>query len=115
VETRRLTKEERLRLRRDFDRIFSQGRSVHNAYLRLVYIENGLDHPRIAIVVKKKIGKAVFRNRLRRLVREVYRLNKEKFPNVDVVFVFRDRAKDLKKPSYWDMERIVLDLVEKMR
>ena len=42
-------------------------------------------------------------------------MNKEKFPNVDVVFVFRDRAKELKDVKYKDMERIVLELVEKMR
>ena len=115
METRRLTRQERLRLRRDFDRVFSEGKSVYNDYLRLVYIKNGLDHPRIAVVVRKKIGKAVFRNRLRRLVKEVYRLNKEKFPKIDAVFVFRDKAKNLKGIKYRDMEKIVLDLVEKLR
>ena len=114
MEAHRLSREERLRLRRDFDRVFSSGKSVSNDYLRAVYVENGLDHPRFAVVVKKKIGKAVFRNRIKRLIREVYRLNKEKFPNVDVVFVVRDNMKDMKGIKYEDMKRIVLSLVEKM-
>ncbi len=115
METRRLTREERLKLKRDFRRVFSEGKSVFNEYLRLVYLENGLDHPRIAIIVRKKVGKAVFRNRLKRLMREVYRLNKEKFPNIDAVFLFREKAKELKGAKYPNILEITMDLLEKIR
>ncbi len=114
MEARRLRREERLRLRRDFDRVFSEGRSVHDENLRIVYVENGLGYPRFAVVVRKKLGKAVYRNRLKRLIREVFRLNKEKFPSVDMVFVVRDGLKGRKNIKYWDVERIVLKLLEKM-
>ncbi len=115
VETRRLTKEERLRLKRDFRRVFTKGKSVSNDYVRLVYLENGLDHPRIAVVVRKKIGKAVFRNRLRRLVKEFYRLNKERFPNYDVVVLFREKSKNLRDAKLDDIGKILTELLEKLK
>ena len=115
METRRLTREERLRLKRDFKRVFTEGRSVSNEYVRLVYKENGLGHPRIAVVVRKKIGKAVYRNRLRRLVKEFYRLNKEKFPNYDVVVLFREKSKNLKGAKLDDIGEILTELLEKLK
>ena len=115
MEARRLTREERLRLRRDFDRVFREGRSVANEYLRLVYVENGLDHPRMGVVTRKRLGKAVFRNRLRRLAREFFRLNKEKFPRVDVVFYFRDGSRELRGMKYRQFEEMALRLLEMMR
>ena len=115
VETRRLTREERLRLKRDFKRVFTEGKSVANGYVRLVYTENWLDHPRIAVIVRKRIGKAVFRNRLRRLVKEFYRLNKRVFPNYDIVVVFREKSRELKNAKRDDVGKILMDLLEKMK
>ena len=48
---------------------------------------------RVGITVGKKLGKAHVRNRVRRRIREVYRLNEEKFrPGWDIVVVARSRA-----------------------
>lgn len=48
---------------------------------------------RVGITVSKKLGHAVVRNRIRRRLREVYRLNEEKFlPGWDIVVVARIRA-----------------------
>lgn len=48
---------------------------------------------RVGITVSKKLGHAVVRNRARRRIREVYRLNEEKFqPGWDIVVVARSRA-----------------------
>ena len=49
----------------------------------------------MGITVSKKLGKAHIRNRTRRRIREVYRLNEEKFqPGWDIVVVARTRAVD---------------------
>ncbi len=56
---------------------------------------NRTDTNRIGITVKKKLGKAHVRNRTRRRIREVYRLNEEKFlPGWDIVIVARTKAVD---------------------
>jgi len=41
---------------------------------------NGLDHPRLGLTVGKKVGGSVVRNRVKRRLREAYRLNRERFP-----------------------------------
>ncbi len=116
METRRLRKEERLRLRKDFDRIFSFGRSVSDENLRIIFVKNGLGIRRIGIIIRKKIGKAVFRNRLRRLVKEVFRLNKEKFPKgYDYVFIVREGLKGRRDIKYFEMEEIILKLLERLK
>ncbi len=48
---------------------------------------------RVGVTVSKKLGKAVVRNRVRRRIREVYRLNEDRFlPGFDIVVVARSRA-----------------------
>jgi len=51
---------------------------------------NGLSHSRLGITTTRKLGKAVTRNRARRLVREAYRKNRGDLPlGLDLVFVVR--------------------------
>ena len=55
--------------------------------------KNRTDTNRVGITVSKKLGKAHVRNRTRRRLREVYRLNEEKFrPGWDIVVVARSKA-----------------------
>ena len=56
---------------------------------------NRTETNRVGITVGKKLGKAHIRNRVRRRLREVYRLNEEKFlPGWDIVVVGRSKALD---------------------
>ena len=62
-------------------------------YLVLYARKNRSKQNRLGITVSKKLGHAVVRNRTRRRIREVYRLNEEKFqPGWDIVVVARTRA-----------------------
>lgn len=64
-----------------------------NAYLVLYARRNRTAQNRIGITVGKKLGHAVVRNRTRRRIREIYRLNEELFqPGWDIVVVARSRA-----------------------
>lgn len=66
-----------------------------DGYLVLYARKNRSECNRVGITVGKKLGKAHVRNRVRRRIREVYRLNEDKFqPGWDIVVVARSRSVD---------------------
>ena len=83
-----------LKLNHIFRRLY-HSRGVADGFLVLYARRNRMDQNRVGITVSKKLGKAHIRNRTRRRIREVYRLNEEKFqPGWDIVVVARSKAVD---------------------
>ena len=81
-----------LKLNHIFRRLYHTSGQA-DAFLVLYARKNRCDCNRVGITVSKKLGKAHVRNRARRRIREVYRLNEEKFlPGWDIVVVARSRA-----------------------
>jgi len=66
-----LPKENRLKKKKDFERVFEEGKGFGDKFLFLKTMNNGLNQPRFGFVVSTKISKkAVVRNRLKRRLRE---------------------------------------------
>ncbi len=81
-----------LKLNHIFRRLYHTSGQA-DAFLVLYARKNRSDCNRVGITVGKKLGKAHVRNRVRRRIREVYRLNEEKFrPGWDSGVVARSRA-----------------------
>ena len=81
-----------LKLNHIFRRLYATT-GFANGYLVLYARKNRTDTNRVGITVGKKLGHAVVRNRVRRRLREVYRLNEDKFQSGwDIVVVARTRA-----------------------
>lgn len=77
---------ERLRKRRQFQVLLAEGRRFSAFGIRFRYRPNGLAWSRLGLTVGRRSGKAVQRNRIRRLLREAYRATKHRFPYpVDIV------------------------------
>ena len=76
VITRRLPRLERIRRRPDFLRVQHGGSRVGGRYMTLVALPNSREESRLGIVAPRRLGGAVWRNRSKRLVRELFRHNK---------------------------------------
>ena len=83
-----------LKLNHIFRRLYATS-GYANGYLVFYARPNRLETNRVGITASKKLGHAVVRNRVRRRLREVYRLNEELFaPGWDIVVVARSRCID---------------------
>jgi len=116
VMNERFPKRERLRLKRDFENVFENGKVIQNDFFVLFYVENGLDHPRLGVVVKRKFGKAWARNKLKRWVREIFRKDKAKFKEgYDYVILPRKRlSESFDRMDYWLVKRLIEELLERV-
>ncbi len=68
--------EDRLRQRREFLRVYQEGRRVGGRYFGLFYLRGAGDRHRLGLTVPRQVGGAVVRNRVKRRLREIFRLNR---------------------------------------
>ena len=67
---------DRLTSRRQFTTVYDQGRRVRGSVVAVFGLENRLGHCRVGFTVTRKVGNAVVRNRIKRILREIYRVNR---------------------------------------
>ncbi|RKX63427.1 MAG: ribonuclease P protein component [Thermodesulfobacteriota bacterium] len=84
-----LSKKERLRKDKEFQAVFREGKKLWiNSILLIIYKPNSLNYRRLGIVISKKIKKATQRNKVKRWIRELFRRNKDWFPeNCDIIII----------------------------
>lgn len=86
---------ESLKKNHEFLRLYNKGKSASSPLLILYCRRNGKRMTRLGITVGKKVGKAVVRNKLRRRLRECYRINEDLFARGwDIVVVARAKSRD---------------------
>ena len=95
--------DKRLRLLKaaDFQPVFKQARfKVSSQTVLVLAIENNLRFPRLGLVIaKKNIARAVQRNRVKRLLRESFRLNQHLLAGLDIVILARSGLGSLENPE----------------
>lgn len=99
---------EGLRKNHEFQEVYKNGVSRANKYLVMYVSENHQDINRLGISVSKKVGNSVVRHRVKRLVKESYRLHEDIF-NSGLNIVITARASAASIP-YSKMESAVLHL-----
>lgn len=94
-----------LRNKKDFSKIYKNGKSVGDRYIVLFYRKNYLNYNRKAFLASKKVGNSVSRNRARRLMKESVRLLDFHLPEgYDYIFIARNT---ILGKSYQDVSRSV--------
>ena len=95
------SREKRLLTPRHFKAVFdSPTGKVPGKNLLILARENGLDHPRLGLVIgKKSVKLAVQRNRLKRLMRDSFRLNQHMLAGLDIVIVARKGLGEVENPE----------------
>lgn len=87
------TKADRIRTASDFRNLSRQGKRHFSDYFIIVFRKNQFSRSRLGITVSKKVGKAVTRNRIKRIIREFFRSNKTVLPvGADINVIARKPA-----------------------
>ena len=96
--------EKRFRLRKnmEFKKVYTGGKNFWNRNLVLYIKKNNLEEPRLGITITKKVGNAVVRNKIRRRIKEIYRLNLHKIKGgYDLIIIPKKNVVDI---SFKDLE-----------
>ena len=123
-----LSASERIKSKKDFENIFKTGNTIYSSdnKIKAIYIvsENSKKYGvKIAAAVFKKSGNAVWRNRVKRLIRASYRLNKKilietclnKKILLKVVFSLNTvNQNNTKKIKLNDLQRAITDIISKL-
>ena len=119
-----LSKIERIKRKNDFSKVYNSGKIIYSNSRKLKAIfylgKSESKSVKVAFGISKKAGNAVWRNRLRRLLRESYRLNKEILSdcNHTLLVVFSPNNLNKKQnPKLFlkDVKHDMVELLKKLR
>lgn len=113
-----LSKNEKLKSKKSIEHLFLKGKSVSHFPLKLIYLKaENIEEPihKIAFIApKKNFRGAVQRNRIKRLLREAYRLNKHLiFNNIEGKFTFAIIYLGNEMPDYDLIDKKIVGLFKK--
>jgi ribonuclease P protein component len=95
-----LPAQRRLRRKSDFDAAYAGGRRLGDGFFGVTAFWNDKGWPRLGLAVAvRAAGGGVERNRIRRIIRESFRLHQHELPGVDLIVSARSRAKDAPPPE----------------
>ena len=103
-----LGKDLRIFRERDWEEIRRNGRRLELPHFLVIFKSNNNCQTRIGISIGKKIPEAYKRNRLKRLIRECFRTNREKFSSgkgIDCIVIVSPKINNVKKSSWGELIR----------
>ncbi|MDD6485192.1 MAG: ribonuclease P protein component [Clostridiales bacterium] len=105
-----------LKLNKDFRRLYRRGKSFAGGYVVVYAAKNKTAQNRLGLTVSKSVGKAVMRNRTKRLIRESYaHLEDGLVQGMDFIIVARNRAAGKAQQQIENDLRFVMDKLELLK
>ncbi|MCF8010175.1 MAG: ribonuclease P protein component [Clostridiales bacterium] len=102
-----------LKKNKEYKRVINKGYSVVNKKIVLLSLKNNYDSARFGFSISKRIGNAVKRNRLRRLFKEICRLNMDSFePGYNYVIIARKGIKDC---DFYEVKINIITMAKKLQ
>lgn len=105
----------RLRLRSEFKRLSVEGQRLYGRYFYMIVRRVDGDGKKIGISVSKKAGKAVKRNRIKRMIRELFRKQKGRFPENSHVLIGLKRGVKIAEHGFNELRDDVFHLLEEAK
>lgn len=106
------TKADRLLKRSEFLRLSETGKRLYNRHFIIVYTPGRGERTRLGITVTKKVGRAVIRNRLKRLCREYFRLNRHRLTGKwDINIITKKEAAKLSSKAFFSSLQKIFDRI----
>ena len=104
----------KIKKNKDFSFIYNNSKKVYTRYAIIFIKENNTNQQRFGFVASKKTGKAVQRNRIKRLFKEFVKLNRTKLKeNTDYIFVGKSNLKEnIRSLKYKDIEKDMLKVIK---
>ncbi|MGM0508399.1 MAG: ribonuclease P protein component [Fusobacteriota bacterium] len=102
---------------REFQKIYNYGKKYFGKYLLIIILPNNLNYNRLGVVASKKTGNAVVRNKIKRIFREIFRLNINKISgNYDIVIISKyHTGNKIKSLDYKKIESDFLRVLKKAK
>jgi len=98
----------------DFRKIYKHGKSFANKYLVIYILKNNLNINRVGFSVSKKVGNSIIRNKVRRLLKESYRLSCDGNIEVGYDFIFIARI-PCNESDYKTIQKSMINVVKKTK
>lgn len=93
----------------EFAQVYQQGRRLKGAGFTVLYLANDLGRTRLGVSIHRMLRGSVRRNRIKRIVKEVFRLHRDFFPTAsDIVITI---GPHFKYPSYESFRQAVFRLI----
>jgi len=107
-------KSSKIRKKNEFKAFYSSKNRLKGSFLFLDYrFNDSLSNPKLGIKIRSKLAKAHIRNKFKRQIREIFRLNQQKLnKNLEILVISRKYTNDLK---YQDLEKDFLNLISSIK
>ena len=104
-----MKKYEIVKTHREFNEIIKNGQILRNGFYNIYIMKNNLQISRFGIAVGKKLGNAVFRNKLKRRMRNILTNQKKEFQKgFDYIIIMKDKTKSA---TYEELEKMLNNLI----